>query len=190
MSVIVCEMTHSFNDLLEWFDFKFHSRNLQLKLQHESLKARVWNCAAEIISSNQFFFCNAKSLIMIVFNLKDISTLRKLCLMMNTLLWPILVYPSKSINRKCIFFAFSLSLGAIPVYLQWRNVYFIQVNITSNHLAIRNDCILFAKSIIKWAVLYQPTECYVYLFVDLMIAFVCSQFEIHSCVFFLPACVC
>lgn len=117
MSVIVCEMTHSFNDLLEWFDFKFHSRNLQLKLQHESLKARVWNCAAEIISSNQFFFCNAKSLIMIVFNLKDISTLRKLCLMMNTLLWPILVYPSKSINRKCIFFAFSLSLGAILVYL-------------------------------------------------------------------------
>lgn len=45
MSVIVCEMTHSFNDLLEWFDFKFHSRNSPLKLQHESLKARAYGTA-------------------------------------------------------------------------------------------------------------------------------------------------
>lgn len=111
----------------------------------------------------------------------------------NTHLWPILVYPSKIHKSEMHFFRFlSLYLGAILVYLKRYNVYCIQVNITSNHLAIRNDCILFAKSIIKWAVLYQPTECYVGLFVCLLIWW--SHLCVHSLryirVFFLPACVC
>lgn len=114
MSVIVCEMTHSFNDLLEWFDFKFHSRNSQLKLQHESLKARVWNCAAEIISSNQFFFLQCK-----IINYDCIQFERYINPAEVVSDDEIHIYGQfwftlrKSINRKCIFSAFSLYLSVL-----------------------------------------------------------------------------